>query len=69
MEYCILSNLDMADTSGGELDESDIMMVEEFINKTKKNHRKFVMTGRLWSFSISLRPDVDLETTFFAENK
>ena len=29
LEYCILSGMDMKDTTG-ELDESDIMMVEEF---------------------------------------
>ena len=29
LEYCILSDLDLKDTSG-ELDESDIMMIEEF---------------------------------------
>ena len=73
LEYCILSDMDMKDTTG-ELDESDIMMVEEFhriYNFYKKEKTFFVSDDGTFMdiFNFFATRDLDLEATILAEKE
>ena len=71
LEYCILSDLEMKETSG-ELDESDLMMVEEFhkiFNFYKKEKTISVSDDNMLMdvFCFFVSRDMDLEATILAE--
>ena len=71
LEYCILSDLEMKETSG-ELDESDLMMVEEFhkmFNFYKKEKTISVSDDNnlMDVFCFFVSRDMDLEATILAE--
>ena len=74
MEYCILSNMELDEVSRGDLNESDIMMIEEFsriLNFYKKEKSIQACDDGTFMdiFNFFAFRDMHLEATIFAENQ